>query len=104
MCGLSLLLGLVGTSVAQDLGSSITGRVLDINGVGVAHAYAELQLADARDNFFQARSDDFGAFRFPRLAPGDYSLKLSSAGFESLTIKSRFASRIRRRNYCHLLN
>jgi hypothetical protein len=75
-------------SVAQDGTASLMGSVRDITGVGVSRAYAELQSENSQGRAFRVQADDSGTYRFSHLAAGEYSLKLGSPGWESLTIKS----------------
>ena len=67
---------LAGASHAQ----SITGTVLDPQGGGVPNAQVKLYL---RDNGIQLNgtSDSHGKYRFQRLTPGEYVVKVEAEGF-----------------------
>jgi hypothetical protein len=67
--------------IAQDGTASLTGKVQDTRGEGVAGTLAEL-------NQFQAVADAEGVYRFVGLPAGEYRLKLSHSGFRSSIVKS----------------
>jgi hypothetical protein len=74
--------------VAQVSTATLTGKVKDITGAGVHGTVAELQLERAPINPFQTVSDATGVFHFAALPAGEYTLRLSTGGFQRLTIKA----------------
>ena len=75
-------------SLAQDLTASLTGKVEDVLGTGVADTLVELESTRAPVVIFQTVADAGGAYRFSGLPAGEYDLKLYRLGFSSLTVKS----------------
>lgn len=59
---------------------SLSGRVLDPNGLGVRAAAVAITSA-ATSAEFTATSDSSGEYRFPRLSPGRYRLTAEKPGF-----------------------
>jgi hypothetical protein len=69
-----------GAALAQTITTSINGRVTDAQGAGVAGAIITLY-ARAPQLRLTARTDENGAYRFERLAPGEYLLEADARGF-----------------------
>jgi hypothetical protein len=72
-------------SVGQDLTASVTGKVQDVTSVVVPGVVAELRSPGKE---FRTRADSNGVCRFSELPQGEYTLKLQTPGFNTLTIKS----------------
>ncbi len=92
-----LLLGLVALLAAPPLladGSllgTLSGRVLDQDGKALPGATVELTSGDK--GFSRTLvSDANGAFNFPLLQPGPYTVKISLAGFQSFEAKSNLVT------------
>jgi len=79
---------LVLPSVAQDGTASLTGKVQDAAGAIIPGVIAELGLERAPISRFRAVTDGAGIYRFSGLPAGEYDLRLSSMGFNHLTVKS----------------
>jgi hypothetical protein len=75
-------------SVAQVGSAGLTGKVKDITGAGVSSAQAELLSETVSDRRFRTSADSTGIYHFSGLPTGEYTLKLFSPGFKSLTVKS----------------
>jgi hypothetical protein len=75
-------------SAAQDGTASLTGKVEDVLGTGIADTLAELESRRTPVIIFQTVADAGGAYRFSTLPAGEYDLKLSRPGFNSLIVKS----------------
>ena len=75
-------------SVAQDGTAGLTGKVKDITGAGVSGTQAELLSETVFDRRFRTSADPTGAYHFSGLPTDEYTLKLLSPGFKSLTVKS----------------
>jgi iron complex outermembrane receptor protein len=73
-----------GTTAATGDAATISGRVLDPQGAGLAGALVTLY---AREPLLRltARSDAAGAYRFERLAPGEYLIEADARGFAPAT-------------------
>ncbi|HEV7890058.1 MAG TPA: TonB-dependent receptor, partial [Pyrinomonadaceae bacterium] len=66
---------------AQTSGASITGRVTDPAGAAVRGATVTLYARGRTQLRFSTETDDAGAYRFERLAPGEYLVEADAAGF-----------------------
>jgi Carboxypeptidase regulatory-like domain len=75
-------------AVAQLGGAGLTGRVKDITGGGVSGAQAELRSETVSGRSFRTSADASGLYNFSGLPKDEYTLKLVSSGFKSLTVKS----------------
>jgi hypothetical protein len=62
--------------------------VKDITGAGVRGTVTELEPERAPINRYRTASDAGGVFRFAGLPAGEYTLRLSTGGFQRLTIKA----------------
>ena len=82
VCILTMLL------VAQENTAGLTGKVKDITGAGVSGTQAELLSETASDRRFRASADFTGIYHFSGVPADEYTLKLFSPGFKSLTVKS----------------
>jgi len=77
---------------AQQSTSSISGRIIDPQGLSISESYVELKDASGK-RIAATNSDATGAFRFSPLNPGSFSLRAIRAGFEAkdsaaLTLKA----------------
>ncbi|HEX5705684.1 MAG TPA: TonB-dependent receptor [Pyrinomonadaceae bacterium] len=76
----------------SDSSNVIVGRVTDARGAGVAGAQVTLYARDrSATTRVSTRTDDAGAYRFERVAPGEYVVEAEAAGF------ARGASQVVRR-------
>jgi vitamin B12 transporter len=66
--------------VAQA-GATLAGRVTDPSGAVVAGAVVTLYARERRDLRLSTETDDAGAYRFERLAPGAYLVEVAAEGF-----------------------
>jgi hypothetical protein len=89
---------LVLPSPSQNGTSTLTGTLQDITGAGVSRADAELRSETSPAIAFRTNADAFGVYRFAGLTPDDYTLRLSSPGFRSLTVKSIHVSNDERKS------
>ncbi|MEA2175578.1 MAG: hypothetical protein QOD00_3170 [Blastocatellia bacterium] len=65
--------------------SSLTGVVLDQTGAAIAGAKVELSVGDTSPR--STTTDQSGGFRFNRIRPANYQLKVTSEGFEPTTVE-----------------
>ena len=72
-------------SAAATAQPALEGRVADGSGAAVARAKVTLQTSPARS----AETDESGAFRFERVAPGLYTVTVEAAGFAPLAAQAR---------------
>ena len=86
MCSVGTLTLLLSWLLVQNPDAGLTGRVLDSTGRGVSGTRAELHSGSG--DFIRTRADGEGVYRFDSLPPGDYTLKLQSPGFATLSVKS----------------
>ena len=75
-------------SPSQDGISTLTGTVRDITGGGVSRAEVELRSETSPERAFRTHAGASGVYRFSALPADEYTLKLFSMGFQSLTVKS----------------
>ncbi|MGI9104917.1 MAG: TonB-dependent receptor [Pyrinomonadaceae bacterium] len=73
-----------GAALAQTTTATLGGRVADAQGAGVAGAIMTLY-ARAPQLRLTTRTDENGAYRFERLAPGEYLLEADARGFAPAT-------------------
>jgi hypothetical protein len=73
---------------AQDGTARLTGKVRDSTGVAVPGTLAELRSESAPETVYRTVADSAGVYHFSMLPTGEYTLKLSIAAFEPLTVKS----------------
>ncbi|HEV2864359.1 MAG TPA: TonB-dependent receptor [Pyrinomonadaceae bacterium] len=66
---------------AQGGGASLSGRVTDPQGAAVPGASVRLYARERREVRVSTTTDQSGAYRFERLAPGAYLLEAEAAGF-----------------------
>lgn len=76
------------SSLAQASTASLAGRVTDLTGAGLSGVSVELRSERAQNLKYRGRSDSTGTYGFSGLPADEYTLKLSLAGFNSLTVKS----------------
>src|SRR5689334_7156581 len=69
------------TTHAQAAGASITGRVTDPAGAAVRGATVTLYARGRTQLRLSTATDDAGAYRFERLAPGEYIVEAAAEGF-----------------------
>jgi len=77
--GLTLLLGMSATGLAQSTGGSIRGTVLDPSGALIPRA--EVTVSNANGFSRTIKSGATGSFAVPHLAPGNYSVSIQAVGF-----------------------
>ncbi|HEX8560246.1 MAG TPA: TonB-dependent receptor [Pyrinomonadaceae bacterium] len=87
-CALALLLAAFAPADAparqqprQQQGASLSGRVTDPTGAAVRGASVTLHDRARAQLRLSAATDDAGAYRFERLAPGEYIVEAGAAGF-----------------------
>ena len=89
LCAVAIGLSLVELPAGSQEGTaSLSGMVRDVNGRGIAQTRAELRSETSPEKAFVSKADDSGEYRLARLPAGEYTLKLSSSGFEQLTVRS----------------
>jgi vitamin B12 transporter len=76
----SALSAVAQTAGARAEGAALAGRVTDPQGAGVPGAVVTLYARELRVRL-TAVADDAGAYRFARLAPGDYLVEAAARGF-----------------------
>jgi hypothetical protein len=79
---LVVFLCLLASSGAQQVQSSISGAVLDVNGGAVPGAQVTL-IRQNPPGSWVILSDDQGGYSFPGVAPGSFKLSVTAAGLES---------------------
>jgi YbbR domain-containing protein len=77
--GVSFLLGMTGTVLAQSTNGSIRGTVLDPSGALVPRA--QVTVSNASGFSRTLKSDATGNFDVAHLAPGSYSVSIQANGF-----------------------
>jgi iron complex outermembrane receptor protein len=77
-CVLSLICA---TSAYAQTVASVTGRVTDRQGAGVPGATVTLYARERPAESIQTVTDGTGAYRFERLAPGEYLIAAEASGF-----------------------
>lgn len=86
----ALWLTAVAVAFGQATGGSVTGQALDANGGAVAGATVGLS-NDATGQTLTTQTTGAGAFSFPNVLVGDYTVKIEGQGFQSVTQKVRVA-------------
>src|ERR1700750_85188 len=66
---------------AQSAGASVSGTVKDPQGAARRGATATLYARGRTQVRLSAATDDAGAYRFERLAPGEYIVEAAAPGF-----------------------
>jgi hypothetical protein len=66
---------------AQQPGAALSGRVTDPQGAGVSGATVTLHERARTRGRVSTATDASGAYRFERLAPGEYILEAEAEGF-----------------------
>jgi hypothetical protein len=84
---LAAVLIVLPTVAQNDLGT-IKGRVQDITAAGIRGVGAELKLESNPQRVLYTKTDVSGRYKFEALQEGDYTLRLTSAGFSNLTVKA----------------
>src|SRR3954468_19461155 len=69
------------TTQAQAAGASVSGRVTDPAGAAVRGATVTLYARGRTQLRLSTATDDAGAYRFERLAPGEYIVEAEGRGF-----------------------
>ncbi|MCA1592193.1 MAG: TonB-dependent receptor [Acidobacteria bacterium] len=77
----AFLLACAAPGFAGEVGSSITGRVLDAQGAGVPGARVTLYARERTALRLSTQTDVGGAYRFERLAAGAYLVEAEAKGF-----------------------
>jgi len=68
-------------TLAQEGGAVVAGRVTDSQGAGLAGATVKLYARTRPSEPIATTTDDAGAYRFERLAAGEYIIEVEAAGF-----------------------
>lgn len=79
--GISVMLGMTVTVLAQSTNGSIQGTVLDPSGALIPHA--QVTISNATGFSRTIKSGATGAFEVSHLAPGSYSVSIDADGFTS---------------------
>lgn len=77
--GISVMLGMTATVLAQSTNGSIRGTVLDPSGALIPHA--QVTISNAFGFSRTIKSNATGAFELVHLAPGSYSVGIDANGF-----------------------
>src|ERR1041385_1985054 len=77
----ALLLAAFAPAYAQGQGASLSGRVTDPQGAALKGASVTLQARARTQVRLSTATDASGAYRFERLAPGEYLVEASAEGF-----------------------
>jgi hypothetical protein len=85
---LALYVSALSTEAQSPSGFSIAGTVLDPHQAGVFHAKVTLKRADGSDVQITS-ADSTGAFRFERVPPGNYEVRIEREGFKSSVSRVR---------------
>jgi iron complex outermembrane receptor protein len=80
-CALFLLTAFAPAHASAQQGASLTGRVTDPRGAAVRGAAVTLRERARTQVRLSAVTDDAGAYRFERLAPGEYIVEAEAEGF-----------------------
>jgi iron complex outermembrane receptor protein len=78
---------------ARQQGATLSGRVTDPRGAAVRGAAVTLRERARTQVRLSAVTDDAGAYRFERLAPGEYIVEAAAEGFAQLAAQSVNVSR-----------
>ncbi|HEX7314547.1 MAG TPA: TonB-dependent receptor [Pyrinomonadaceae bacterium] len=81
VCALLLAACLPSVALAQQQGATISGRVTDPQGAAVAGASVTLHERARTQVRLSTVTDSSGAYRFERLAPGEYIVEVEARGF-----------------------
>lgn len=81
----SMLIPLAHSAVAQSDASSLSGTVTDASGALLPNAKATIH-SDATGSDIVVTTNASGNFTVPNVRPGNYSVKIESAGFQSVTL------------------
>src|SRR5262245_65932098 len=76
-----LLSGIV--VLAQTVGASIQGAIIDSNSAAVRNASVEVRNVSTGVTY-SAVTDADGRYRVPLMPPGDYEVRLTASGFQPL--------------------
>jgi hypothetical protein len=77
--GLSILLSMAATALAQSTTGTIRGTVVDPSGALVPQA--QITINNATGFTRTIKSSSTGSFAVPHLAPGSYSVSINAVGF-----------------------
>src|SRR5215203_335158 len=66
---------------ARQPGATLSGRVTDAQGAGLAGAGVTLYERTRMPGRLSTATDSSGAYRFERLAPGEYLVEVEARGF-----------------------
>ena len=81
VCALLLAACLPALAQAQQQGATLSGRVTDPQGAGLPGASVTLHERARTQVRLSTETDSAGAYRFERLAPGEYILEVEARGF-----------------------
>ena len=81
------------THITDDCAQEITGTIKDQGGAVIPGAKIRVSVGDKEKELVWAESDADGKFQVTHLRRGNYKLKISSAGFKTLTVENLKVSR-----------
>src|SRR6185437_7440482 len=84
---LTLIFTLSSAVMAQNSTTSLRGTITDSTGAAVPGATVKLA-NDAVGFQTEGKSDGHGEYAFQQLAPGDYTITFSAAGFGNYVVKT----------------
>jgi hypothetical protein len=86
LTALALILFSPAAALAQATGGSIAGQVLDANGAAVPSATVTLR-NEANGQTLTAQTSESGAYNFPNVLVGEYTVTVEAQGFQKATQK-----------------
>jgi vitamin B12 transporter len=81
VCALLAAACLPASARAQQQGATLSGRVTDAQGAGLPGAFVRLHERARTQGRLSTVTDASGAYRFERLAPGEYLVEVEARGF-----------------------
>jgi len=69
------------SNVSEPHPIRLSGRIVDVTASQIPGASVSLTFFDAKEILFTVKSDQEGIFAYPAVKPGNYTLKIQSAGF-----------------------
>jgi hypothetical protein len=81
-----LLLVAIQPAAAQEVSAGITGRITDPNAASIAGASVTATSTE-RGTSWPTRTNEEGIYSFPRIPPGNYTVRVESKGFKTAVRK-----------------